>query len=82
MPLLAVRSCGSDGEVALRQMDDLHIGDRVTLRERAYIVRGISPISVTPCRVHLEDSETGEEVETDADDLQDERSESGSRSIS
>jgi hypothetical protein len=43
------------------------------LRDRAYIVRGVSPMSTTPCRVHLEDAETGEEVEADADDLQDER---------
>lgn len=59
--------------MTLRQMADLHIGDRVMLRDRAYIVRGVSPMSTTPCRVHLEDAETGEEVEADADDLQDER---------
>ena len=54
-------------------MAELHIGERVTFRDRAYIVRGISPMGVTPCRVHLEDPETGEEVEADADDLEDER---------
>ena len=56
-------------------MAELHIGERVTFRDRAYIVRGISPMGVTPCRVHLEDAETGEEVEADADDLEDERPE-------
>ena len=56
-------------------MADLHIGDRVMLRDRAYIVRGFSPMSVMPGRVRLEDVETGEEVEVDADDLQDEHSE-------
>lgn len=61
-------------------MDDLHIGDRVTLGGRVFFVRGVSPMSAVPCRVHLEDAETGEEVEADADDLQDERPESGLRS--
>ena len=72
-------------------MDELHIGDRVTLGGRVFFVRGISPISVVPCRVHLEDAETGEEVEADADELQaeepmnrrrDEPTKSGSRFVS
>jgi hypothetical protein len=54
-------------------MDDLHIGARVMLRDRVFFVRGISPMRVTPCRVHLEDVDTGEEVEADADDLEEER---------
>lgn len=75
----------------MRQMDELHIGDRVTLGGRVFFVRGISPMSAVPCRVHLEDAETGEEVEADADDLQaespmngrrDEPPESGLRSVS
>jgi hypothetical protein len=48
-------------------MDDLHVGERVTFQDRVYIVRGISPLSAVPCRVHLEDVETGEEVQADAD---------------
>jgi hypothetical protein len=56
---------------------ELHIGERVTFRDRAYIVCGISPMSAKPCRVHLEDAETGEEIEADADDLEDERPQSG-----
>jgi len=68
-------------------MDDLHIGERVAFRDRVYFVRGVSPMSVVPCWVHLEDAETGEEVEADADDLEvdarlDGRSENGLRSIS
>ena len=56
--------------MVLRRMDELHIGDRVMLGGRVFLVRGISPMSIVPCRVHLEDAETGEEVEADADDLQ------------
>jgi hypothetical protein len=51
-------------------MDDLHVGERATFQDRVYIVRGISPLSAVPCRVHLEDVETGEEVQADADQLQ------------
>jgi len=75
----------------MRQMDELHIGDRVTLGGRVFFVRGVSPMSALPCWVHLEDAETGEEVQVDADHLQaekptnrrrDERPESGVRSVS
>jgi hypothetical protein len=52
---------------------ELQIGERVMFRDRAYIVRGFLPMGVTPCDVHLEDAETGEAIEADADDLQDER---------
>lgn len=62
-------------------MDDLHIGERVLLGDRVYVVRGLSPMSAEPYRVHLEDVETGEEIEADADDLQDEHSDSGLRSV-
>jgi hypothetical protein len=58
-------------------MAELHIGERVTFRDRAYIVRGVSPMSAIPCRVHLEDAETGEEIEADTADLEDERPQSG-----
>lgn len=44
-------------------MRDFNIGDRVTLFDRAYLVRGFSPMSVTPPCIHLEDAETGELVE-------------------
>jgi hypothetical protein len=56
---------------------ELHIGECVTFRDRAYIVRGVSPMSAIPCRVYLEDGETGEEIEADAADLEGERSQSG-----
>ena len=57
-------------ERLLRHMADFHIGDRVMLRGRVYFIRGFSPMSVAPPRVQLEDAETGEEIEADADDLQ------------
>jgi hypothetical protein len=49
-------------------MRDFHIGDRVTFRGRAYLVRGFSPMSVAPT-IHLENAETGEELEVTVDEL-------------
>ena len=51
-------------------MRQLYIGDRVMLGDRAYVVRGMSPMGVVPCRVQLEDEATGEPLETDADELE------------
>jgi hypothetical protein len=50
-------------------MRDFHIGDRVTFFGRAYFVRGVSPMSVAPPTIHLEDEQTGELVEVAVDDL-------------
>ena len=50
-------------------MRDFHIGDRVTFFERAYFVRGFSPMSVTPASMQLEDADTGEQLEIAVDDL-------------
>jgi hypothetical protein len=39
-------------------------------RDRAYVVRGWSPMGVVPCRVQLEDEATGEPLEADVDELE------------
>jgi hypothetical protein len=50
-------------------MRDFYIGDRVTFLDRAFYVRGLSPMSA-PCRsIHLEDVETGERIKVWVDDL-------------
>ena len=53
----------------LRLMSDIHVGDDVTFRGRAYFVRGLSPMSASPRRALLEDVETGESVEAHLDEL-------------
>jgi hypothetical protein len=58
---------------ALRRMANLHIGDSVTFRERAYLVRGLSPMGAGTRRVQLEDVETGEHIEIPADGIQRDR---------
>ena len=61
---------GVGGETAvLRLMSDIHVGDDVTFRGRAYVVRGLSPMSASPRRALLEDVETGENVEAHLDEL-------------
>jgi hypothetical protein len=50
-------------------MRDLHIGDRVTFSRRAYFVRGFSPMSITRPTIHLEDAQTGEQLEVALDEL-------------
>jgi len=50
-------------------MTDLRVGDKVLYRDRAYIVRGVSPMGATPKRVLLEDDETHEQVEATAEEL-------------
>ena len=44
-------------------MRDFHIGHRVTFCDRAYFVRGFSPMSVAAPTIQLEDAETGEVIE-------------------
>jgi len=61
---------GVGGETAvLRLMSDIHVGDDVTFRGRAYVVRGLSPMSASPRRALLEDVETSENVEAHLDEL-------------
>ena len=61
---------GVGGEtVVLRLMSDIHVGDDVTFRGRAYVVRGLSPMSASPRRALLEDVETAENVEAHLDEL-------------
>ena len=52
-------------------MIELRIGDRVTFRERAYVVRGMSPMGVLLRSVQLEDVVSGERVDAYVDDLDD-----------
>lgn len=52
-------------------MPDLHIGDCVTFRDRAYLVRGMSPKGVETRRVQLENVDTGEHVEASIGDIYD-----------
>jgi hypothetical protein len=51
-------------------MTNLHIGDCVTLGERAYVVRGLSPMGAVLRRVQLEDVVSGELVEAAIDDIE------------
>ena len=53
----------------LRHMTNLHIGERVMFRARAYFVRGFSPMGVPARRVYLEDAATGDRVEASIDDV-------------
>lgn len=50
-------------------MTTLHIGDCVTFRDRAYVVRGMSPICALLRNVQLEDAISGERVNAFVDDL-------------
>jgi len=50
-------------------MANLHIGDCVTLRDRAFFVLGFSPMSVLPRRLQLEEVYPGEQVEASVDDV-------------
>jgi hypothetical protein len=50
-------------------IEKLHIGQCVMFRDRVYVVRGMSPMGVVPCRVQLEDEAMGELLEADADKL-------------
>jgi hypothetical protein len=40
----------------------MEIGDLVTYKGRAYVLRGLDPMGVPDRRVELEDAETGEHV--------------------
>jgi hypothetical protein len=40
----------------------MEIGDLVTYQGRAYVLRGLEPMSVPDRRADLEDPETGEEI--------------------
>lgn len=50
-------------------MTELHIGEHVSLRGRVLVVRGFTPQSVSPPRIHLEDVETGESLEIQMDKM-------------
>jgi hypothetical protein len=50
-------------------MTDLRVGDTVLYRDRAYVVRGLSPMGATLKRVMLEDAETHDLVEAPAEDV-------------
>jgi hypothetical protein len=49
-------------------MRDFHIGDQVTFFGRAYYVRGLSPMSAPRRSIHLEDAQTGKQLEIAVDD--------------
>ena len=50
----------------------MEIGDLVTYRGRAYVLRGLDPMSVDARRAHLEDTATGERLWVDLAELEDE----------
>jgi len=50
-------------------MDDFRIGDRLMFRGRTFVVRGFSPMSAVPRRLHLEDVATHEWIEPTVDDV-------------
>jgi hypothetical protein len=53
----------------MRQME---IGDLFTYRGRAYVLRGLDPMSVDSRRAHLEDAVTGERLWVDLSELEEE----------
>jgi hypothetical protein len=55
------RFCGTVGE--------LRLGDRVRVRASEFVVRGLSPRSVVPGRVILENPASGERIQVAVDDL-------------
>ena len=59
-----------------------HIGDYVTFRDRAYFVRGMSPMGVALRRVQLEDLDSGESIEAFLDDIQRDALEDGASAAS
>jgi hypothetical protein len=48
----------------------MEIGDLVTYRGRAYVLRGLDPMSVDSRRAHLEDAATGERMWVDLTELE------------
>lgn len=48
----------------------MEIGDLVTYRGRAYVLRGLDPMSVDARRAHLEDAGTGERLWVDLEELE------------
>jgi hypothetical protein len=48
---------------------NLHIGEYVTLRDRWFYVRAVSPTAAADRRVQLEDAETGELVEASLSEI-------------
>jgi hypothetical protein len=62
-------------------MPNLHIGECVTFHDRAYLVRGVTPMSTAPRRVLLESVATREQLETATEQVvRVERPTDGSRS--
>ena len=56
--------------VVLRHMTEIRVGDEVAYDGRTFRVRGISPMSTSPRRVLLEDTETGTLAEVRADEVE------------
>jgi hypothetical protein len=50
-------------------VSQLRLGDRVRFRGSEFVVRGLSPRSVVPGRVILENPATGERIQVAVDDL-------------
>ena len=48
----------------------VRIGDRVRVEGRAWRVRGVTPMGVTPTRVDLEDENTGERCVVDPAEIE------------
>jgi hypothetical protein len=51
------------------KVDELRLGDRVRFRGSEFVARGLSPRSVVPGRVILENPATGERIQVWIDDL-------------
>jgi hypothetical protein len=54
-------------DTSLRPME---IGDLVNYRGRAYVLRGLDPMSVDERRAHLEDPSTGERLWADLAEIE------------
>src|SRR5207248_7556079 len=57
-------NCGNGERVM-----NVHIGDCVTFRDRAYVVRGMSPMGAVRRRLQLEEMDTGEHIEVSGDSV-------------
>jgi hypothetical protein len=68
--LVSASGQGEMIEIDVLDVESFQIGDRVRFRGRVFVVRGISPMSAAHRRVHLEDTDSGEQVEASLDDVQ------------
>jgi hypothetical protein len=60
---------GGGVEMNVRRMRNPELGEQVVVRDRVYVVRGFSPMSVRPPRVLLENVASGQRIELPVSEL-------------